>query len=240
MSKIVAYMDKKFYSSYLDNWDDYHFRKILLEKMKSEYSCLDYGAGRGNVEEMNFKGIVKFVAGIDPEEEIYKNPYLDEAKQLDIISNKIPYEDNTFDMVFSDNVMEHIQNPDLVLSEVFRVLKPGGCFLYKTPNKWHYMPIIARLTPTWFHRFYNKLRGRDEIDTFPTVYKLNSTGDLKIHASISGLSVKRIQLLEGRPEYLRLTAITYFFGFLYERIVNSTDILSFLRCVMISELEKPK
>ena len=174
MSRIVAYIDKIFYPGFKNNWDDQLFREILLERMSPEFSCLDYGAGRGNVRQMNFKGTVMFIAGVDIDGEVYANQYINEAKQIDIATNTISYADNTFDLVFSDNVMEHIQDPDIVLKEIYRVLKPGGCFLSKTPNKWHYMPTIARLTPTWFHRFYNKLRGRESFDTFPTAYKLNS------------------------------------------------------------------
>ena len=89
------------------------------------------------------------------------------------ISNieSLPYEDN-FDLVFSDNVMEHIENPDQIFSEVHRVLKPGGIFIFKTPNKFHYMPIIAMITPHSFLRWINAKRGRDETDTFPTRYNV--------------------------------------------------------------------
>jgi SAM-dependent methyltransferase len=239
MSRITIYLDRTLYPEFCGNWDDDLFRDAVLEKIKPEHYCLDYGAGRGNVEQMNFKGIAKFVAGIDPEEVVSINPYLDEAKQLDLKNNIIPYADNTFDLVFSDNVMEHIQNPSVVLKEIMRVLKPGGVFLSKTPNKWHYMPIVARLTPNWFHKFYNKLRGRKTIDTFRTAYKLNSSRAVKKHANEAGFSVRKIQLIEGRPEYLRLFALTYLFGFFYERIVNATPLFEQFRCVMISELEKP-
>jgi SAM-dependent methyltransferase len=232
-------MDKSLYSKFSANWDDDFFRQVLLKKIKSDCFCLDYGAGRGNVKQMNFRDVAKFIAGVDPEKDVFNNPYLNEAKQLNLQNNVIPYADSTFDVVFSDNVMEHIQDPEIVLKEIHRVLKPGGLFLAKTPNKWHYMPIIARLTPTWFHKIYNKLRGRKIFDTFPTTYKLNSKGAINKYSNGSGFVVRQVQFIEGRPEYLRLTAITYFFGFIYERIVNTTDLLAQFRCVMISELEKP-
>jgi len=238
MSKIISYIDSRLYPNFKENWDDDLFRDILLRKIGSESYCLDYGAGRGNVAQMNFKGIAKFVAGIDVEEEVFNNPYLDEAKQIDLKNSIIPYDDNTFDLVFSDNVMEHVQNPSIVFSEISRVLKTGGLFLLKTPNKWHYMPVIARITPIWFHKFYNKLRGRKSFDTFPTFYKVNSSMAVKKLSEKSFFLVREIKLIEGRPEYLRLTAFTYLFGFLYERIVNATDLLRPFRCVLISELEK--
>jgi SAM-dependent methyltransferase len=239
MVKITEWMDKTLYPDYGANWDNDIFREILKKKMMPNFTCLDYGAGRGNVAQMNFKGAVKIIAGIDPDKEVFENPYLDEAKLLDINTNLIPYGNNTFDMIFSNCVMEHVQQPGDVFKEISRVLKPGGLFLFKTPNKWHYMPLIAQMTPTWFHKYYNRLRGRKSIDTFPTTYKCNSKLLVKKHVKDSGLEVKSILLIEGRPEYLRLSALAYFVGYIYERIVNSMDFLSTCRCVMIVELNKP-
>lgn len=238
MSRITEYLDRVLYPSFEDNWDDDVFRKILQDKINSQAICLDYGAGRGNVKQMNFKGIAKFVAGIDAEKVVFENPFLHEAKLLDLTNSIIPYDDNTFDVVFSDNVIEHVKNPDIIFKEIKRVLKPGGVFLAKTPNKRHYMPVIARMAPTWFHKFYNKLRGRNYIDTFPTFYKCNTKASVVKYAKETGFLVKRIEFIEGRPEYLRLTALTYLCGYLYERIVNSSNIFSYFRSVMILEVVK--
>jgi hypothetical protein len=45
--------------------------------------------------------------------------------------------------------------------------------------------------------------------------------------------------IEGRPEYLRLTFLTYIFGLFYERIVNASDRLARWRILLIAELRKP-
>jgi SAM-dependent methyltransferase len=239
MSKITKWMDQTFYSDFNNHWDDTKFRELLLKEMKSTHRCLDYGAGRGNVKQMNFLGDVEFIAGVDPEKDVLKNPYLNEAKVITLGNNVIPYEDNSFDLVFSDNVLEHVQNPEIVFQEISRVLKSGGTFMAKTPNKWHYMPLIARITPHWFHNYYNKLRGRKTIDTFPTVYKCNSKPAVIKYAKKSGLKVSNFLFIEGRPEYLRLNALTYFIGLIYERMVNFSEIFSPLRIVMIFKIEKP-
>lgn len=47
---------------------------------------------------------------------------------------RIPYEDNHFDYVFIKSVIEHICNTDLFLSEIYRVLKPGGKVIILTPD----------------------------------------------------------------------------------------------------------
>lgn len=239
MSRLTRWMDRVFYPGYDRNWDDAMFRERILRRMRPNSVCLDYGAGRGNVVQMNFKGHAARVAGIDPESEVLGNPYLHDARVLDLSTNHIPYDDATFDLVFADNVMEHVHDPARVFAEVARVLKSGGLFLAKTPNRHHYMPTIARITPTSFHRFYNRLRGRETFDTFPTVYAINTRGDVRRHAAGAGLEVAAVDFVEGRPEYLRINALTYCAGVVYERLVNATRAFEPLRCVMFFELRKP-
>nr|WP_279184936.1 class I SAM-dependent methyltransferase [Acetobacter syzygii] len=41
----------------------------------------------------------------------------------------LPYQDNTFDIVYSRQVFEHVRHPELLMREIRRVLKPGGLFI---------------------------------------------------------------------------------------------------------------
>ena len=45
----------------------------------------------------------------------------------------MPFEDSSFDVVISTEVMEHVPDPDSYLMEVKRVLKPGGMFFFTVP-----------------------------------------------------------------------------------------------------------
>jgi SAM-dependent methyltransferase len=238
VSCLTTWLDRTLYPAVQKNWDDEMFRHRLLQHMTAASICLDYGAGRGNVKQMNFRGVAGRVVGIDPEAAVFNNPFLDEAALLDLQTGRIPFPDQTFDVVFADNVMEHVEDPRAVLREVYRVLKPGGVFLAKTPNRWHYMPIVARITPTWFHRAYNRARGRNLVDTFPTRYRCNTERAVCGYAAESGFAVEKISLIEGRPEYLRIFALSYLAGWLWERAVNSTQALKGLRCVLVFELRK--
>ena len=235
---ITQYFDKIFYRDYGDHWDDLFFREYLLSRVESNFICLDYGAGRGKLEQVNIQGIVNKIVGVDIDDAVHDNPNIDEAKLIDLHDLKIPYDDNTFDLIFSDNVFEHVEFPENVLREIYRVLKPSGIFIAKTPNKYHYMPIIARLTPLSFHKYYNQLRGRDSVDTFPTFYRCNSRRDVRKYASKVGFEKVTLEFWEGRPEYLRIFAITYIIGMLYERVVNMTNLLAPMRSVLVFELKK--
>jgi ubiquinone/menaquinone biosynthesis C-methylase UbiE len=58
---------------------------------------------------------------------------------IDMSDYRIPFPDETFDYVFSNQVFEHVQNYPEALSEIHRVLKPGGCSLHFFPAR--YRPI---------------------------------------------------------------------------------------------------
>jgi SAM-dependent methyltransferase len=239
-SQTVLHLDKRWYPTFEPNWDNRMFREMLAPHIDGSKKVLDYGCGRGHVAHMNFKGIAGFIAGIDPDRAVFENPYLDEAKVLELPAGIIPYPDATFDVIFADNVMEHVADLTTVFREIARVLKPGGRFLAKTPNRWHYMPLIASCTPTWFHKAVNKRRGREEHDTFPTCYQCNSRGAVAKHARNAGLEVGEVRLIEGRPEYLRFNGLTYLCGYIYERVVNASSIFQGFRGVLFFEVIKPK
>ncbi len=237
MSALIARLDRAFYAGFGKNWDDELFRQVILGLIEPQHVVLDLGAGAGVVTQMHFKGKAARVCGVDPDPRVATNPHLDEGKVG--TGEQIPYPDDSFDVVFADNVLEHLADPESVFREVRRVLKPGGLFLGKTPNRRHYMAFIARLTPHRFHQFVNRLRGRASADTFPTLYRVNTPGDARRHAGRAGFTVESIQLIEGRPEYLRWWFVAYLLGIAYERLVNAFQALAALRILLIVRLRKP-
>ena len=79
----------------------------------------------------------------------------------------LPFEDASFDVVYSSNVIEHTNEPVQILREALRVLKPGGILHFEMPNflsyfEGHYFVIMPpifckRLLPWWVRHVF----GRD-------------------------------------------------------------------------------
>ncbi|MCD4736100.1 MAG: class I SAM-dependent methyltransferase [Bacteroidales bacterium] len=79
---------------------------------------------------------------------------------------EIPFETETFDIVYSTSVLEHVKNPEKVLSEALRVLKPGGILQFVIPNygSWwegHYGVLMLPNMPKWLFKLYVRGLGRD-------------------------------------------------------------------------------
>lgn len=56
-------------------------------------------------------------------------------------AENLPYEDQSLDMVFFENVLEHVESPDQCLKEIFRVLRPGGLTFVTTTNRFRLHPL---------------------------------------------------------------------------------------------------
>ncbi len=233
----VAWLDRRLYPGVDGHWDDALLRDEIVSVLRPEHRLLDLGAGAGILPEMCFKGEAASVCGLDPDPRVALNPHLDEARIGR--GEAIPWPAESFDVVVADNVLEHLDRPERVLCEVARVLRPGGVFVAKTPNRRHYVPLFARATPHSFHRLVNRWRGRKDADTFATRYRANTPEEIAALAARAGLRVRGIRLVEGRPEYLRLNPLTYLAGWAWERAVNAFHALERFRVVLLVVLEKP-
>ena len=216
---LVEKLDARWCPNHKDEWDAHAFRARILSKFDPSMTLLDIGAGRGATQHMNFKGLAGHIIGTDLDPVVLTNKQIDQAVHNED-GSLTGVADGSVDIVVSKDVLEHVATPEIFFKEVSRVLKPGGLFMAKTPNGFHYVTLGARLTPLWFHKWYNEKRGRPSHDTFPTTYLCNSKRALTKWANLSGMTLETLDYEEGRPEYLRFNGFTNLIGYLYERTVN--------------------
>jgi SAM-dependent methyltransferase len=197
------------------------------EHVQPEDVVLDAGCGSGRVFQHRLAGRVRRVAGIDVTDEPRANANINDALKGDL--GALPLRDASFDLIVMSHVAEHLTDPEPVFGELARVLRPGGRLLLLTPNRWHYVPLVARLVPYRLHVAFNRRRGVDARDVFPTAYRANTARRLRALAEGAGLAVERLDRTETEPEYLAFHLVPYALGVAYERLANRFDALAGLR-----------
>lgn len=174
------------YSS-LDGTIEFYGRVQAL--LDSNMRVLDLGAGRGAWFEDDdcqarkatrlIKGRVKKLIGCDIDPVVLENRSIDEAVILQP-GKPMPLDDASVDLIVSDYVLEHVHDVPEFAGEISRILKTGGWFCARTPTKYSYVAIFARLVSNRQHAKILKYAqpSRKISDVFPTAYRLNSLMEL--------------------------------------------------------------
>jgi len=127
------------------------------------------------------------------------------------------------------------------MREVYRVLKKGGVFFFRRPNSWHYVAIIAKLTPEWFHDLVgNWARGYHPgaHEPWPTYYPLNSRKAVYAAGYKAGFERIELRMWEPEPRNLVFHAIPFLVGVGYERTVNRWRMFEGIRAGIFGRMVK--
>lgn len=106
----------------------------VLKDTSIKAPILDLGCAEGHIANEIFEN--KQIFGLDND-----LSFLKQARNLNLYSaliaadiRKMPFQGGSFDFLFSNSVLEHIQNIELVFKETEKVLRPGGLFLFTVSN----------------------------------------------------------------------------------------------------------
>ena len=159
-------------------WHRYsHYVKVLPERLEvlareipipAGATVLDYGCA-----DLPYRGFF-------PEDANYVAADLpgNESASLELnASGTVPLDDASVDVVVSTQVLEHVSNPDLYLSECYRVLGPGGRMLLSTHGIFVYHPDpvdLSRWTCEGLRRVVED--AGFQIDRFEGIFGLAATG----------------------------------------------------------------
>lgn len=115
------------------------FLSLILDKYSSSVNrlkVLDVGCGTGAVMQFLIKKNFE-THGIDPSEEALKYCAFKGLSVKKSSAEEIDFPENSFDIVFALDVLEHLENPELAVEEIRRVLKKNGVFIMTVPaHQW--------------------------------------------------------------------------------------------------------
>ena len=116
----------------------------VIEKL-SDAKLLDVGCGDGMVTLKFAKEIgTKNISGIEiVQENIDKAIAIGIDAHLGDLNQRLPFENESFDVIIASHVIEHVYDTDTFLKEVYRNLKVGGYVVVATPN-----------LAAWLHIFF--------------------------------------------------------------------------------------
>lgn len=129
--------------NYIIHWIS---QEIAAGHAPPDARILDFGCGEGAVvktglaENLDIWGTDIFHGITSYHYEDSAHPLLQENMRIvKMQDGKIPFPDHSFDIVVSNQVFEHVEDIDMALAEIKRVLKPGGLFLslFPTQETWY-------------------------------------------------------------------------------------------------------
>lgn len=182
------------------------YEEVLKSQITLSTTWLDLGCGHQVLpewrwgEEQNLVRVSRMVVGIDYD---WTNLRKHKSIRTKVRGNItcLPFKDGSFDLVTANMVVEHVSEPDHLFSEVSRVLKRGGVFVFHTPNRAGYGTVLARIMPQRVkHVLIRLLADRGEEDVFKTFYMANNPKSIIGFSLQAGFEVRQLRLINSAAE----------------------------------------
>ncbi len=159
-NKHIEFLEKLWGEGFMSPGGYGEIQRLLMKTNLSECKVLDIGCGAGGITISLHKDFqAKMVVGVDVESDVVKKAkdkikkenLEDHIKVFLVGQGKLPFKPNTFDRVFSKDSIVHIPDKENIFREIFRVLVPGGVFIFSdwlishdkepSPEMKHYLEL---------------------------------------------------------------------------------------------------
>lgn len=178
------------------------YAELVQQQLRPSSRILDIGCGRGGLVEQLHHPLRQTV-GLDPDwQSLWEHRLA--LPRVAAVSHALPFTAGAFDLAFASWVLEHLAVPASTFAAVSRALKPGGVFVFITPNGRHPLALLNRLLGRagWIQaRTVQRVYGRVATDTFPTFYRANSRAAIEKLGKQSGLVLESFWVIPD-PTYL--------------------------------------
>jgi SAM-dependent methyltransferase len=228
---------RRFYGPSAEGELERRFREAIEARFRPGDRVLDAGCGSGRLFTYDLRGQACLIVGMDIDPNVAGNPNVDTPVRGDLTA--LPFADAAFDLVVCKHVLEHLERPASAIQELARVLRPGGRLLILTPNRYHYVPLLASLLPLTVQRLVARGRGLTWQEVHRTFYRANTPRRLRTLARQTGLRVETLHLFETPPVYLAFHPLAFALGVAYEKLMNRFRALACLRVNLLAVLRRP-
>ena len=142
----------------------------LRYKLPRRSKILDLGCGRGEF----LRGFIRCgLNGYGVDQSTIAKSVCPEAEilQSNLENEPLPYDDNSFDVIFSKSVLEHFYYPEKLVMEIYRIVKPGG--------------LVITMVPDWesvYKTFYEDYTHRTPFtaNSLKDIFLINGFDDVKV------------------------------------------------------------
>lgn len=212
----------------------FYYREFIDRNLPSPVVVVDAGCGdTGIIKE--FKERIGSLIGVDVSKELLeKNMVVDQKIYADL--EKIPMPDNSVDMIVSEFVLEHLEYPEKVFKELYRILKPGGSFIFLTPNRYNPVMMMSGILPHFIHDWFRDRILKKGEETHKTFYRANSYKRVVELLVNAGFTVGKVERA-GNPEYVGIMPALMWPAMLFERIIDN-KLLDRFKMYLIGEYKK--
>ncbi len=221
MMKISSGFNSMFVHTKFSVAEFYRNRSTILSQNK--YLCIDLGSGRKLTYQMkNYENII--LTDID-----YKSLLVNKASKNRInldLNNNLPFINESYDLITSEFVFEHISNKDSMIREISRILKCDGkaIILFSSGNA--DFSILNRLLPEKIKSSLLKYLFNDHIEKrgHKTHYQNCNYNTIKLIIEKYGLLVIDSRISYFSAPYFAFFPPLYFIILVWEAILNTLNI----------------
>ncbi|MBU0611199.1 MAG: class I SAM-dependent methyltransferase [Armatimonadetes bacterium] len=173
---------------------------LVAKQLTPDMVLLDVGCGAHFTVPINRSRCPQLTIWcLDPDPAAASNPDLHRFFLL-VIDKPWPLPDASVDIATASAVLEHVDDPAGFMSELARVLKPGGKFVFYAPNRHYPLITAARLMPHSLKvRLLTATGQRHAEDVFPATYQMNTKAALARAAREAGLHVDYLAVRDFEP-----------------------------------------